>query len=305
MTIVIVNTGERGLLEHGLGVALELRLHTTDLTGLAPVELDDLTTGDLDEPTFTGYTPVALPAAGWSITIGNPTEARQPPAVFTCSADLPGPELVRGYHVVRQADGVLMWLEQWPGPITVEFADDEIHLTPTITLDDAQGHDMPTGAIIPWPTDTPPAGWLLCDGSAVSRTQYANLFAVIGETWGEGDGSTTFNVPDLRGRFPLGRAQSGTGSVLGETGGALDHTHGLDHQGAGAAIAWGAQANPLRMRRRTGGGTVTFDANVATTQNAWALTGDTSSDLANTIALVGQTMSANPPYAVVHYIIKT
>ena len=91
MTIVIVNTGERGLLEHGLGVALELRLHTTDLTGLAPDSLDDLTTGDLDEPTFTGYTPVALPAAGWSITIGNPTEARQPPAVFTCIAVLPRP----------------------------------------------------------------------------------------------------------------------------------------------------------------------------------------------------------------------
>lgn len=58
---------------------------------------------------------------------------------------------------------------------------------------------------------SPPPGWLACDGSAVSRTTYANLFAVIGTTFGAGDGSTTFNVPDLRGRGPIG---SGTGTGL-------------------------------------------------------------------------------------------
>jgi microcystin-dependent protein len=51
---------------------------------------------------------------------------------------------------------------------------------------------------------TAPTGWLLCDGSAVSRTTYAALFAVISTTWGSGDGSTTFNVPDLRGQFLRG-----------------------------------------------------------------------------------------------------
>lgn len=50
----------------------------------------------------------------------------------------------------------------------------------------------------------PPPGWLLCDGSAVSRTQYAGLFAAIGTGWGSGDGATTFNLPDLRGRFARG-----------------------------------------------------------------------------------------------------
>ena len=69
---------------------------------------------------------------------------------------------------------------------------------------------------------TAPDGWLNCDGSAVSRTTYATLFAAIGTTWGAGDGSTTFNVPDLRGRAPIG---SGTGSglsarTLGDNGGA-------------------------------------------------------------------------------------
>lgn len=58
---------------------------------------------------------------------------------------------------------------------------------------------------------TPPTGWLVCDGSAISRTTYATLFAAIGTTWGSGDGSTTFNIPDLRGRAPIG---AGTGSDL-------------------------------------------------------------------------------------------
>ena len=75
---------------------------------------------------------------------------------------------------------------------------------------------------------TPPTGWLVCDGSAISRTTYATLFAAIGTTWGSGDGSTTFNVPDLRGRMPMG---AGTGSgltarTLGNTLGTETHNHG-------------------------------------------------------------------------------
>lgn len=62
----------------------------------------------------------------------------------------------------------------------------------------------PIGAIVAWPTATAPANWLECDGSAVSRTTYADLFGVIGETYGNGDGSTTFNLPDLRGEFVRG-----------------------------------------------------------------------------------------------------
>ncbi len=55
-----------------------------------------------------------------------------------------------------------------------------------------------------WPTSTPPTGFLEEDGSAVSRATYADLFAVIGTTYGVGDGSTTFNLPDMRGEFPRG-----------------------------------------------------------------------------------------------------
>ena len=62
----------------------------------------------------------------------------------------------------------------------------------------------PTGAVLAYAGATIPAGFLLCDGRAVSRTTYAALFGVIGTTYGSGDGTTTFNLPDLRGRVPVG-----------------------------------------------------------------------------------------------------
>ena len=67
-----------------------------------------------------------------------------------------------------------------------------------------------------------PTGWLLCDGSAVSRTTYARLFAAIGSTFGVGNGSTTFNLPDLRDRVPI--AAGATLSGIGSTGGEFNHT---------------------------------------------------------------------------------
>tara|TARA_R100001440_G_scaffold3926_2_gene9278 strand:- start:3724 stop:4395 length:672 start_codon:yes stop_codon:yes gene_type:complete len=73
------------------------------------------------------------------------------------------------------------------------------------------------GAIKPWTKATAPDGYLLCDGSAVSRSTFADLFAVISTTYGSGDGSTTFNVPDLQDKFPQGK--SGT-TNLATTGGA-------------------------------------------------------------------------------------
>lgn len=87
----------------------------------------------------------------------------------------------------------------------------------------------PTGIMKMWMVDgAPPTGYLICNGAAVSRTTYSALFTTIGTTFGVGDGSTTFNVPDLRQRFPLGKAASGTGSLWGNingVGGNIDHTH--------------------------------------------------------------------------------
>jgi len=63
-----------------------------------------------------------------------------------------------------------------------------------------------TGSIIMWPLNTAPEGYLVCNGLAVSRSTYSALFAVLGTTYGAGDGSTTFNVPDYRGQFLRGWA---------------------------------------------------------------------------------------------------
>lgn len=63
---------------------------------------------------------------------------------------------------------------------------------------------FPTGCGLIWYADTPPTGFLECDGSAISRTTYANLFAIVGTVWGTGDGSTTFNLPETRGEFLRG-----------------------------------------------------------------------------------------------------
>lgn len=67
----------------------------------------------------------------------------------------------------------------------------------------------PIGSIQAYPGANAPAGWLICDGSAVSRTTYASLFAITGTMYGVGDGSTTFNIPDLRGIFVRGSGISG------------------------------------------------------------------------------------------------
>ena len=75
-----------------------------------------------------------------------------------------------------------------------------------------------TGEIRMWSTASAPSGWLICDNSAVSRATYSDLFAVIGTTYGSGDGSTTFNLPDFRGRTPIG---SGTGDASDATAHAL------------------------------------------------------------------------------------
>jgi hypothetical protein len=110
--------------------------------------------------------------------------------------------------------------------------------------------DIPTGTGLPWfSTGSVPAGFLLGDGSAVSRTTYAALFAVLGTTWGPGDGSTTFNLPDTRGRSPLG---SGTGSGLtartvGQTGGEELHVLSVgelaEHAHSYTNVAFGGNQN--------------------------------------------------------------
>lgn len=89
----------------------------------------------------------------------------------------------------------------------------------------ADGGSVPVGTMLDFAGSVAPAGYFLCDGSAKSRTTYARLFAVCGILYGSGDGSTTFNIPDSRGKYTFTKAAAGTGSTLGATFGSIDHTH--------------------------------------------------------------------------------
>lgn len=103
---------------------------------------------------------------------------------------------------------------------------------------------FPVGILQMFAGSTAPVGWLLCDGSNISRTTYASLFSVIGTTYGVGDGNTTFTLPDCRGRVPMGTGQGSglTNRPLGSTAGSENttlavanlpsHTHGFTPTGS-------------------------------------------------------------------------
>jgi len=120
--------------------------------------------------------------------------------------------------------------------------------------------DLPPGTIHAFAGSTAPEGWALCDGTAISRTTYAALYSAIGDAWGNGDGSTTFHLPDLRGRFLRGvdnaqgrdpdrasrtAANSGgnTGDLVGSIQGhaAQSHSHSMGGQ-RGSSISNGGPA---------------------------------------------------------------
>ena len=100
---------------------------------------------------------------------------------------------------------------------------------------------VPSGTVHLFATTTAPSGYLECDGSAVSRTTYADLFTVIGTTWGAGNGSTTFNLPDLRGEFVRGwdngrGADSSRSFASSQSDQNKQHNHGVTDPGHNHSI---------------------------------------------------------------------
>lgn len=146
----------------------------------------------------------------------------------------------------------------------------------------APGGVCTPGSIVAWAAAAAPFGWLLCDGSAVSRTTYSALFAVLGVVYGVGDGSTTFNLPDLRGRFPIGKAAAGTAATLGETGGTIDHVHTADPP---STVTSGPSSTSIQF---VGVVSVASDTHTHTVDIASFNTG-----------------SANPPYLALNFIVRT
>jgi microcystin-dependent protein len=166
-----------------------------------------------------------------------------------------------------------------------------------------------------------PAGWLLCNGQAVNRLTYFGLFRLLGTTYGAGDGSTTFNLPDLRGRTPFGLDNMGgsdagrldVANTLGGSGGEQKHTmtlaemvqhaHDLSHDhpavnGAGAFFYLGGP-DIWRIGSGTPSGTTSPASIGNDTVNLPNFTGNTGNQGSST------PFNVMPPYVLVNYLIKT
>lgn len=191
----------------------------------------------------------------------------------------------------------------------------------------ALAQKVPSGVVSAFAGSTAPTGYLLCDGSAVSRTDYADLFTAIGTTYGAGNGSTTFNLPNLKGRVPVGRDSAQTEfDTLSETGGTKtvtltesqmpSHTHvqnahthtqnshahninltGSNTTGGGSDYIQlpGLTATPQTSQPSTGRYTGTVGSTVATNQNTTAVNQNTGGGAAH---------NNLQPYIVMNYIIK-
>jgi microcystin-dependent protein len=165
---------------------------------------------------------------------------------------------------------------------------------------------VPTGGMMMWGTASAPTGYLLCNGAAVSRSTYSALFAVLGTAYGSGDGSTTFNVPDFRNRFPVG---AGTTYSANSTGGSADaitvsHTHtatsSVTDSGHSHNVAMGFDFD-------YNSGAYFAPSITSLSQNNTTATATTGITVATTVSTTGSSgTNANlPPYLGVYFIIKT
>lgn len=173
---------------------------------------------------------------------------------------------------------------------------------------------VPSGALMPFAGHTAPAGWLLCYGQAVSRTTYVALFNVLGTTYGVGDGSTTYNLPDMRGRVPAGKDNMGGSAAnrLTYTASGVDGTAVGAVGGAETVVLTAAQCGLPPHSHAAGTYSVTgpigptAGSGVATTGNGlggpdFAVTGTSAA----TGGWDGAAHNNAQPTMITNYIIKT
>lgn len=188
---------------------------------------------------------------------------------------------------------------------------------------DAGSVYSPSGSVIMFAGSVTPSGWLLCNGQAVSRTTYSALFAAVGTAYGTGDGSTTFNVPNLEAKFPRMQAAS-----LGGTGGGATHTHTIaghthtinahDHVLEGGTVAALAHIfmslNTLYQERlstqpswnKTQSAALTFVTDTASATDGAKVSGKTATGGNNTNSGGNNSDAGSslPPYVNLNFIIK-
>lgn len=175
----------------------------------------------------------------------------------------------------------------------------------------------PIGEITMWATSTAPTGWLIADGSAISRSTYSALFGVLGTSYGVGDGSTTFNLPNLKGRVPVGRDASQTEfDTLGETGGSKTsalvvanlpaHTHTVDSNTLDVLYNAGSYTTGYITGRDADNNGV-----IDGTTNTFGIAVGSATDHTHTISssggngtATGDTFSNLAPYIAINFIIR-
>jgi microcystin-dependent protein/cytoskeletal protein CcmA (bactofilin family) len=195
-------------------------------------------------------------------------------------------EAVNGIDFRDYNTGELMTRMAGDGAVTLyhdnsaklETTSSGVTVTGTV-VDSAGGGMVPPGTVLPYTGASAPTGFVLCDDSAISRTTYSVLFAIIGTSYGTGNGTTTFNVPDLRDRLPLGKGTNN--SSLGAITAA-----------AGASAVVATASGSASLTKTTG----TFATSAKDSSQASALTNVTSG---------GHTHNLTLPAQVFNYIIKT
>lgn len=199
------------------------------------------------------------------------------------------------------ADNLLIKVKKWSQTIVETSVDslllNEGHFTLASLPSGAGGLSLkvppvPTGTILMYAGELAPQGFLLCQGQAIIRAQNQDLFDLIGTTYGVGDGSTTFNLPDLRSRVPFGLGTHADNDTLGETGGARTVTLTADQSGLRAhdhSIASGQSG----VRRQ----------NEAGANNTAGQGGGTTGTTGPADAAASHTNM--PPFLTINFIIKT
>jgi len=173
-----------------------------------------------------------------------------------------------------------------------------------------------TGLIVPWSVASLPTGFLECDGAAVSRTTYSTLFGVTGTTYGVGDGSSTFNLPDLADKVVLGRSPT---KALAATGGANTFTSTATISGTVGNTTLATPTIPSHSHPSPGNCAVTYGRNGSGGMASMAITGSPANPVTGAAAggggahthpgtgltFSGAASSILQPYLTIKYVIKT